>query len=448
MIANSDLTHLSDHIDAALRSRVSPNVYGLWFQSLRYSLDGTFLIIECPGLIHKEHVMSRHQADVVAAAGDVLGFVPRFEFRVVDSVAAPASPSVQPGTAPRRKRAASLKSCDVHPGHSFDKFVVGPDNQIAFASCLAIAQESSRQYNPLFLHGPTGLGKTHLLQAAYHHLCKNAAHLNILYTNCETFTNEFISAIRSHSLDVFRGLYRSLDVLIVDDIQFLADKTSTQEEFFHTFNDLILSDKRVVLSSDSAPHDLQKFESRLISRFSSGLITSIQPPGYETRLALIRSKCLSLGLSIEPEVETTLASMNFANVRELHGALVTMEAHTAFTGLAPTVISVKGMFTNLSSPDVGFERIVSAVCRDFDVSLSDLQSKKRPHSIAFPRQLGMYLLREHTRKSLNEIGLFFGGRDHSTVQYAHAKISAARLSDMELSSRLQRLEDMFLKGCE
>ncbi|MGE4157677.1 MAG: chromosomal replication initiator protein DnaA [Planctomycetota bacterium] len=434
-------------MDAAIREGVGSNVYGLWFHSLVYSLSGDTLSILCPSSTHRDQLEQRYSDLIVKTAGRHIGFNPRLDFKICESnhEELPAPARIQETR--KTRKASTLKSCDVHPGHSFERFVVGPDNQIAYASCLAIAQETSRQYNPLFLHGPTGLGKTHLLQSTYNHLCQHSSHLNVLYTNCEAFTNEFIASIRDHSLNVFRDMYRRVDVLLMDDVQFLADKTSTQEEFFHTFNDLILADKRVLLSSDSAPHELQKFESRLISRFSSGLVTSIQPPGYETRLSLIRHKSKHLNLQLEPTIEQAIAALSFSNVRELHGALVTLEAHIRFSGQPATLETISKIAPNSTHPAPGFDVIVDIICREFGVTLTDLQSKKRPNSIAHPRQLAMFLLREHTNKSLHEIGVFFGGRDHSTVQYAHSKISKDREVDQSLNSVLRRLEESLGRSC-
>lgn len=447
MAVNFQQSDLNQRLDDAIRDGVTSNVYGLWFHSLRFSLKDDVLSIQCPSTTHRERLEERHADFIAGLADKLIGFIPKLEFSVADSFQDAIPVEVKKPNGPRSRRSSTLKSCEVHPGHSFDRFVVGPDNQIAYASCLAIAQETSRQYNPLFLHGSTGLGKTHLLQSTYNHLCQHASHLNVLYTNCEAFTNEFIASIRDHSLNVFRDMYRRVDVLLMDDIQFLADKTSTQEEFFHTFNDLILADKRVLLSSDSAPHELQKFESRLISRFSSGLVTSIQPPGYETRLSLIRYKSRQLNLDLGVDIEHAVAMLNFSSVRELLGALVTLEAHVRFSGKPATREVIGTIAPAASGSAPGFDQIIDLVCREFGVTLADLQSKKRPNSIAHPRQIAMYFLREFTGKSLHEIGVFFGGRDHSTVQYAHTKISRDRDLDSNLHSILKRLGESIRRGC-
>jgi len=447
-------------VRGALKEALPENAFSMWIDPLKFVSEVEGLTVHFPNIMHLEQFQNRYLEDVKKTLRDsslnddvLLKLDNNLNKEVLEI-------SLPPTVVPKKSYSPTVVKNSPHKidaGHhfSFDEFIVGPDNQMAYASCLAVAKEPSKQYNPLFLHGDTGLGKTHLLQSIANYLLKEDPHLKVVYTNCESFTNEFIEAIKGHTLDVFRNQYRNLDILVVDDIQFLADKRSTQEEFFHTFNDLIASDKQVIVSSDSSPLELLKFEDRLISRFSSGLVATIESPKFETRLAFIRHKCEFLKMNFDESVMQFLAQRPINNVRDLKGILITLNAHVQINNKMVTVDLLQELFPQyfkkeeLSTGTVEYEHVLGVVTSHFKVRLQDIQSKKRPHSIAYPRQIAMYLLRKLTYHSLEEIGAFLGGRDHSTVQYAQVKIEKERLNDVKVEMLLTHLEELVLrKSCE
>ncbi len=322
----------------------------------------------------------------------------------------------------------------LNPRYTFDTYVVGSGNRLAHAACQAVAEKPARAYNPLFLYGGVGLGKTHLL-----HAIGNACHasgLNVLYVSSEEFTNDMITAIRTHTTQAFREKYRSADVLLVDDIQFIAGKESTQEEFFHTFNTLHGQDKQIIVSSDRPPKSLVTLEERLRSRFEWGLSADIQAPDFETRLAILRSKSERTGRHISDEILENIAKRVQSNIRELEGALNRIIAFADLSGSALTPNLVEIALSDLlpSRGDVEPGRVVDLVARKFNLTVEKLLGRDRTKDVAFPRQIAMYLLREETNFSFPQIGEVLGGRDHSTVMYAIEKIS----DQIKHDDRLQR----------
>lgn len=340
-------------------------------------------------------------------------------------------------------------SVQLNPSYHFKNFIIGTCNQIAHAAGQAISQSPGKAYNPLFVHGGVGLGKTHLLQAICSELLKRPGSARILYLSCEDFVNQFIEAVEQRKLDSFRYCYRHLDVLVIDDIHFLADKERTQEEFFHTFNTLYNSQKQIVLSADSPPHEIPTLEDRLMSRFKWGLVCRLDPPEYETRVAILRAKARSRGCELPDDVTDYIATNVRSNVREIEGALTRLlvmadysnkkELDLPFTEAA-LADSIQG-----SQRPVDFNDIIQVVCEEFQVRQSDLQSRKRTQAISRPRQLCIFLARRLTGLTLEEIGGHLGGRDHSTVLYSfekidretHRKEDTRRLID-ELTERVQK----------
>jgi chromosomal replication initiator protein len=322
----------------------------------------------------------------------------------------------------------------LNPRYTFDTYVVGSGNRLAHAACQAVAEKPARAYNPLFLYGGVGLGKTHLL-----HAIGNACYadgLNVLYVSSEEFTNDMINAIRTHTTQAFREKYRSADVLLVDDIQFIAGKESTQEEFFHTFNTLHGQDKQIIVSSDRPPKSLVTLEERLRSRFEWGLTADIQAPDFETRLAILRSKAERTGRNISDEILESIAKRVQSNIRELEGALNRIIAFADLSGSALTPNLVEMALADLlpSRGDVEPARVVDLVARKFNLTVEKLLSRDRTKDVAFPRQIAMYLLREETNYSFPQIGEVLGGRDHSTVMSAIDKIK----EQIKHDDRLQR----------
>lgn len=342
-----------------------------------------------------------------------------------ESVAAPVE-----NTIPELK----ARHVTLNPRYTFDTYVVGSGNRLAHAACQAVAEKPARAYNPLFLYGGVGLGKTHLL-----HAIGNACHadgLNVLYVSSEEFTNDMINAIRTHTTQAFREKYRSADVLLVDDIQFIAGKESTQEEFFHTFNTLHGQDKQIIVSSDRPPKSLVTLEERLRSRFEWGLSADIQAPDFETRLAILRSKAERTGRNISDEILESIAKRVQSNIRELEGALNRIIAFADLSGsaLTPNLVDVALSDLLPSRGDVEPARVVDLVARKFNLTVEKLLSRDRTKDVAFPRQIAMYLLREETNYSFPQIGEVLGGRDHSTVMSAIDKIK----EQIKHDDRLQR----------
>ena len=323
---------------------------------------------------------------------------------------------------------------NMNPRYLFETFVVGSGNRLAHAACLAVAEKPARAYNPLFLYGGVGLGKTHLL-----HAIGNACHqrgLNVLYVSSEEFTNDMINAIRTHTNQAFREKYRSADVLLVDDIQFIAGKESTQEEFFHTFNTLHGQDKQIIVSSDRPPKALNTLDERLRSRFEWGLTADIQPPDLETRLAILRSKAERTGRQIPDEILETIARRVQSNIRELEGALNRVLAFSDLSGtiLSPNLVDVALADLLPQRSDIAPEKIIELVAKEWQTTVDALMGRDRSQKVAQPRQVAMYLLRKETDASLPQIGEVLGGRDHTTVMYAIEKIA----SDIETKTDLRK----------
>jgi chromosomal replication initiator protein len=353
----------------------------------------------------------------------------------------PGSASSEAGSPETRARNSNL-----NPRYTFDTYVVGSGNRLAHAACQAVAEKPARAYNPLFLYGGVGLGKTHLL-----HAIGNACHargLNVLYVSSEEFTNDMINAIRTHTTQAFREKYRSSDVLLIDDIQFIAGKESTQEEFFHTFNTLHGQDKQIIVSSDRPPKSLVTLEERLRSRFEWGLTADIQAPDLETRLAILRSKAERAGRNIPDEILDTIARRVQSNIRELEGALNRILAFGDLSGspLTPALVDVALADLLPQRGDVAPERIIELVAREWQISVDDLLSRDRSHKVAQPRQVAMYLLRKRTDASLPQIGELLGGRDHSTVMYSIEKINNEIETKSDLRRRVGSIEQQLYNG--
>ncbi|MGD1031425.1 MAG: chromosomal replication initiator protein DnaA [Opitutaceae bacterium] len=335
------------------------------------------------------------------------------------------------------------------PRNTFETFVVGANNQMAHAAALAVSQAPAQAYNPLFIYGETGLGKTHLMHAIGHAILRNNPDSRVAYLSTEKFTNEFIQALQENSLTKFRQRYRHVDVLLIDDVQFLAGKERIQEEFFHTFNDLFESGKQIVLSSDRRASEIQKIESRLVSRFEWGLPADIQAPDYETRLAILRSKAATLKCDVPEAVLTFIAQNVTRNIRRLEGALVRVASHASLFSKPLDVVVAERLLHDMLMEQaqtlLTIETIQKRVADHFQIRHSDMTSKRRPNNIAIPRQIAMYLARTLTKQSLQEIGDAFGGRDHGTVIHACKAVDNMMEQDASMRGSIGFLKTQLAK---
>jgi chromosomal replication initiator protein len=337
-----------------------------------------------------------------------------------------AGSRIKTGAAPARRAPRyderTAVAGGLNPRNTFETFVVGNNNQMAHAAALAVAQAPAQAYNPLFIYGDTGLGKTHLMHAIGHAILKNNPHTRIAYLSTEKFTNEFIQALQENALPKFRQRYRHVDVLLLDDIQFLGNKERIQEEFFHTFNDLFESSKQIVLSSDRRASEIEKLEARLVSRFEWGLPADIQAPDFETRVAILRTKAANLKFELPAGVATFIAQNISKNIRRLEGALIKVASYSSLTGkpidLATTEMLLQDVLMEQAQNQLTIEAIQKRVADHYQIRHSDMTSKRRPNNIAIPRQIAMYITRTLTKHSLQEIGDAYGGRDHGTVIHA------------------------------
>ncbi|RMG13421.1 MAG: chromosomal replication initiator protein DnaA [Planctomycetota bacterium] len=334
-------------------------------------------------------------------------------------------------------------SIQLKDDYVFENYIVGPNNRLAHAASMAVAEAPGQAYNPLFIHSAVGLGKTHLLQAICHALVGRHARAKILYLSCEDFVNRFIEAVKDGELEQFRYKYRNVDVLVIDDIHFLADKERIQEEFFHTFNTLYNAQKQIILSADCAPSEIPTLEDRLVSRFKWGLVTRIDPPEFETRAAIIKQKAEARGYRFQDDVVKFLASRIDSNIREIEGAINRLVGTASLMNRPVDLAFAQQILSDLVGTEVRrvqMADICEAVVQRFKVKLSDMQSKKRTKRIAFPRQVCMYLARELTDLTLSDIGAHFGGRDHTTVIYAIERIEERARKESDIAQMLEELK--------
>ena len=413
---------------ATLRTMLNADIYNLWFAPVQaVSQDDQEIVLRvtddfCEVWI-KDNYLGLIQDVLLQAAGQPL----KVRFEIGQN---PAPAAALPPPAARLKEPKEAEADRAHlprentfnPKNTFDTFVVGNNNSFAHAAALAVAQAPGRSYNPLFLYGGVGLGKTHLLHAIGQHVAQHKKGARVAYLSSEKFTNEYIDAIQNNQLVKFRKKYRQTDVLLIDDIQFLSGKERIQEEFFHTFNALHEGHKQIVLTCDRPASEIQNLEQRLMSRFEWGLVTDLQPPDIETRIAILRKKGNSMGVELPDDVLNFLANRVRSNIRRLEGALIRVASYATLTGRKMSVESVESLLHDVLHEEgrfsINIETIQKKVAEHFDIRLADMTSKRRPENIAFPRQIAMFLSRQLTESSLNVIGEAFGGRDHGTVLHA------------------------------
>ena len=442
-------------VSEALRERVGEDSFQRWFRSSNWvgEEDG-LATISVPGEIHQVWIEANYLPELTLAVNAVFPGVREVRLAVAEATASNHDECAQRNEhAPRKATQVPLdsgvlerriKSSGLNPAHTFASFVVGANSQFAHAACEAVAKKSGIGYNPLFMHGGPGLGKTHLMQALGQEILRRQPGSRVVYLTCEKFTNEFIDAVRRGDIEKFRRRYRSTDVLLIDDVQFLAGKERSQEEFFHTFNTLLDGRNQVVLTCDRPACEIKNLEPRLISRFECGLTVEMQPPQIETRLAILRKKSIDWKVRVDESILNFLAEKIRTNVRRLEGALMRVATYASLAGESVTVEKVEHLLRDLireeASRQISIDAIQKAVAEHFDVRLADMTSRRRPASIAFPRQIAMYLSRSLTKGSLMEIGEAFGGRDHGTVIHACKKVAERIDDESGLRETLARIE--------
>jgi chromosomal replication initiator protein len=448
---------LWSEVAGRLRGALNDTTYGTWFgETHGLELDGDRFILAVPNDFTRDWIEGHFLGLIGAAIRDVTGQERPVELRVAEGVT-PEEPAlleleldgepdvVAPAAIARiQPQQNRPESGGFNTKYTFDSFVIGSSNRFAHAAALAVAEAPAQAYNPLFIYGGTGLGKTHLLQAVAQYVSEHSSELSVRYVTSETFMNDFINSLRDKRIEGFKQRYRAYDVLMIDDVQFFEHKERIQEEFFHTFNSLYEAGSQIVMSSDRPPRDIATLEARLRSRFEWGLITDIQPPDLETRIAILRKKVKTDGIHVpETEVLTFIASRVSTNIRELEGALTRVVAFSSLTGRAMSVELaqdvLKDVFPQGEAAEVSIKRIQDLVAERFNMSLEELCGDKRSQNIVYPRQVAMYLSRELTDSSLPKIGKEFGGRDHTTVIHATSKIARLIREDRSVYNLVQEL---------
>jgi chromosomal replication initiator protein len=443
---------LWNDVAARLRGALNETTFATWFSEVAgVELDEESFVVGVPNEFTREWIEGHFLDLIRAAVRDVGGQGLRVRFHVLETpVAAPApAPVAQPASAalhplPGVEPATKADLAGINPKYTFDSFVIGSSNRFAHAAALAVAEAPAQAYNPLFIYGHTGLGKTHLLHAVANFVTDHGGGLTCRYVTSETFMNDFINSLRDKRIEGFKQRYRTYDVLLIDDVQFFEHKERIQEEFFHTFNTLYEQGRQIIMSSDRPPREISTLEERLRSRFEWGLITDIQPPDLETRIAILRKKVWNDHIEIrDPELLTFIASRVSTNIRELEGALTRVVAFSSLTGrplsveLAPDVL--KDVFPTGEATQISIERIQELICERFSVTHEELTGDRRSQNIVYPRQVAMYLSRELTDSSLPKIGKEFGGRDHTTVIHATSKIARLIREDRSVYNLVQEL---------
>ncbi|HBI56762.1 MAG TPA: chromosomal replication initiator protein DnaA [Firmicutes bacterium] len=433
----SDIKDIWNKTLDLIEQRISGPSFETWLKETEaLSIIGDNLVIGVPTDFVKEWLENRYAQLICDVLYEVTGTRIQVTF-IVGSLTTTAEPF---------SRVDEVISAQLNPKYTFESFVIGNSNRFAHAAALAVAEAPAKAYNPLFIYGGVGLGKTHLMHAIGHFVHRHYPGAKVVYLSTEKFTNDFINSIRDNRTGEFRNKYRNIDVLLIDDIQFLAGKESTQEEFFHTFNALHESNKQIIISSDRQPREIPTLEDRLRSRFEWGLITDIQPPDLETRAAILRKKAAIENISISDDDILLVANKITTNIRELEGALTRIKAYSSMTGqeIDEALIekTLKDLLPSAENEPISVVKIQKIVAEYFNLRIEDMKTKKRTNAVAHPRQIAMYLCRELTDLSLPKIGEEFGGRDHTTVMHAQDKVSTAIETNPNIAHQVEAIKKL------
>jgi chromosomal replication initiator protein len=439
-----------DQILSRVETKVNRHSFYTWFKPTAFVADGgNAITVRVPNPLFKDWLTKHYSVVLAEALAEVRRTGASLVFVAEGTAAAAAVP--EPPPAPGDELDAPVETTSVSPGglntrYTFDTFIVGPSNQFAHAACRAVAEAPSRSYNPLFIYGGVGLGKTHLMHAIGQYLLEHNAGLKLTYISSERFMNEMINALRYDRILDFRERYRSVDVLLVDDIQFVSGKEGTQTEFFHTFNALYDAQKQIVLSSDHPPHEIPALEERLRSRFEWGLIADIQPPDIETRVAILKRKAEAEAVPLPDGVAMYIAGRIRSNIRELEGSLIRLIAYASLTGREISLELTREVLKNVIDQDtkaVTIETIQRFVADHYQLKVGELKSRNNSKSVAMPRQIAMYLCKNLTHASLPEIGRSFGGKHHSTVIHSIKKVEEMRKRETDFNSLISNFLESF-----
>lgn len=449
---NIDLSEVWNQTLSIVESQLNKPSFETWLKPTKpVSMQNNLLLIEAPNEFAKNWLDTRYTELIKTALQFILkNEKVEIKFILSDEISYEKN-KVEKKAARRDYLGEDFTlSSLLNPKYVFDTFVIGNGNRFAHAACLAVAEAPAKAYNPLFIYGGVGLGKTHLMHAIGHYILEQNPKIKVVYVSSEKFTNELINSIKDDKTVEFRNKYRNIDVLLVDDIQFLTNKERTQEEFFHTFNALHEANRQIIISSDRPPKEIPTLEDRLRSRFEWGLIADIQPPDFETRIAILKKKAETENLDVPDDVFTYIASKIDTNIRELEGALIRVIAYSSLTNneinIDLATEALKDILPTLKPKQINSDLIIDVVSDYFNLKPSDFKAKKRTRTVAFPRQIAMYLCRELTDASLPKIGEEFGGRDHTTVIHAYDKISKEMEEDVSLKNIIKELTDRIQKS--
>jgi chromosomal replication initiator protein len=431
-----------------IEEKVGNNILELWFKPIKLSQLSEIrkgekeqqATIDIPNRFFKDWIEDNYPDIIAESIEGILGYPVTVRYRLVEKID-PVVKKMDMRLESRRQKLAS-RGIYLNPKYTFENFVIGPSNQFAQAAAKAVAEAPGRTYNPLFVYGGVGLGKTHLINAIGNAVIDKSPDITVIFVTAEQFTNEVVSAIRHEKMGELKEKYRNVDLLLLDDIHFIANKTQTQEEFFHTFNTLYEKQKQIVISSDRPPKEIGAVTDRLRSRFSMGLIADIQPPELETKMAILLKKAEMEKINVSEEVAYYLASKVKSNVRELEGCLIRLGAQASLTGRPIDKEMAKNILRDLIEEDekpITTDLIQKVVCEHFALKLADIKAKKRTKEVALPRQIAMYLSKQLTSLSLNDIGKNFGGKDHATVIYSCKQVEDKRAKDEAFNRMIENL---------